>query len=140
MNQFVIEEIIIIDDDEIVHMLGRKALKMIGFEGSILHFFNGMEALDFFKQKSFEVDSSPPFLVLLDLNMPIVDGWEVLEHLAENASCLLNQLSLTILSNSYNPMDREKALSYPFVLDFLNKPISPDLLTNFLNQNNLIQP
>lgn len=139
MNQFVIEEIIIIDDDEIVHMLGLKVLKLIGFEGKVLQFFNGIEALDFFKQKTLEGHDSAPFLVFLDLNMPILDGWEVLEKLAENTSSLPSQLFLTILTNSFNPLDRERARGYPFVLDFLNKPISPDLLINFMIQNNLIK-
>jgi CheY-like chemotaxis protein len=65
-----------------------------------------------------------PDLILLDLNMPFLTGWQFLDKLKENG---LNY-RVVILTSSINPMDKQKAEDYPLIDGFLIKPIEMEKL------------
>ena len=81
------------------------------------------------KLSDFVVASSIiPELILLDLNMPIMDGWEFLDEFSIKYAAIFQTVKIAIVSSSVNPADFQKAKEYPFVIDFISKPISVDIL------------
>jgi response regulator RpfG family c-di-GMP phosphodiesterase len=79
--------------------------------------------------------SNLPDIVLLDINMPQFNGWNVLDALESIYPTLSKQISLYIISASINPRDINKALSYELVKDFIAKPVTRDILVSVSNQN-----
>ncbi len=109
----------IIDDDIIYVNLVKKLIQLKKLCNNILVFKNGKEALDFFKNSN-----SIPDLILLDLNMPIMNGWEFLEKFNPLKKNLDQNTNLYVVSSSINPVDSQKAKSIDGVMDYITKPIS----------------
>jgi len=65
-----------------------------------------------------------PDLILLDLNMPVMDGWEFLEIYQQKYALLFPTTKILILSSTVNPKDKQRADQYLFIIGFENKPLS----------------
>ena len=117
-------EIILVDDDPIVILLQKKLMEKAGISQQIISFNNGEEVLEFFEKK----DIGNQFLMFLDINMPGLSGWEVLDEL-ENIEIPF-ELKVIIITSSIEDSDRLKAKSYKRVVDFWVKPFS---LQDFVN-------
>jgi response regulator RpfG family c-di-GMP phosphodiesterase len=114
-----VEEICVIDDDYVPRFL---AQKIFGYEMPnipVLDFDGSHPALEYIHN-----DPHKKRLILVDLNMPIYDGW----HFVENYNPTHTNNLIFILSSSDNPKDREKLREYPHVTDFIEKPISIERL------------
>jgi len=109
----------IIDDDTVYVNLVKKLIQLKKLCDNILVFKNGKEAIEFFKDSE-----SLPDLILLDLNMPIMNGWEFLEEFDPINKELGKEPSLYVVSSSIDPVDSEKAKSIGCVRDYISKPIS----------------
>jgi len=109
----------IIDDDTVYVNLVKKLIQLKKLCDNILVFKNGREALEFFKDSE-----SLPDLILLDINMPIMNGWEFLEQFNPINRGLQNRPSLYVVSSSIDPVDFKKAKSIECVRDYISKPIS----------------
>jgi len=109
----------IIDDDTVYVNLVKKLIQLKKLCENILVFKNGKEAIEFFKDSE-----SLPDLILLDLNMPIMNGWEFLEEFKPINKELGKVSSLYVVSSSIDPVDSEKAKSIECVRDYISKPIS----------------
>jgi CheY-like chemotaxis protein len=116
-------------------MLCKKVIERVAFADEIITAQNGEEAIKYFqelaeKQKSGATISYPK-LTLLDLNMPIMDGWEFLDvYLRLGFESIFKDAKFIVLSSTIDPQDVAKAKKYPVVLDFLSKPITKDMLEN----------
>ncbi len=113
----------IIDDDTVYIKLVKKLLQLKKLCDNIIVFKNGKEALDYFNQENLETQQLPE-LILLDLNMPVMNGWEFLEKYNQIKSKLGLKPSLYVVSSSIDPMDSEKAKNIDSVQDYISKPIS----------------
>ncbi|MEZ2413507.1 two-component system response regulator [Muriicola sp. E247] len=126
-----VKNICIIDDDPIF-IYGTKRLIMdANFKGDITVFQNGEEGLSGLLQIHREGKPMPP-IIFLDLNMPVMNGWEFLEAIHQQAEFNSLNFQIFILSSSIDPKDTERANSYKMVKDFISKPISPDTLHDIL--------
>jgi len=131
-----IRKIFLVDDDEIATFLNRKALHKIGFAGEIECFSNGKELLDHIKINYFVADLSSQeneILILLDLNMPIMDGWEFLDIFRKFPDIKKDFFKIIILTNSSNVDDVALASTYKEVLKYLNKPLLIEQIYPILN-------
>ena len=74
-----------------------------------------------------------PDVIFLDINMPVLDGWQFLDQFSSMG--LLREFRLYVVSSSIDPADKYKASSYPVVSGYLTKPIKPAqlqaLMTDF---------
>ncbi len=127
------KKILCVDDDPITLMLSKKVLQKIEFSEIIDSVQNGEDALKYLAncKEAFDNDQNfiLPEFIFLDLNMPIMGGWEFLDEIMENNySTYFPNLKVIVLSSTIDPKDIEKSKSYPMVLDFLSKPISSELL------------
>ena len=124
--------ILLIDDDPIIDFLHRKLLMKAGIIAPTITLYNGRTALDELGKINHQLNPEDTVLALLDINMPILDGWSFLEEL-KLMHCKLNfNLELFVLSSSNNPDDILKSKSYPYVIDYLNKPLSIENIVKYL--------
>ena len=90
-----------------------------------MSFFNGGEAMNFFSQH-LEDDSLLPDIILLDLHMPYVNGWQFLQQYAMIKQRLKKQIKIYLISSTINQEEIKRATSLPEVSGFFSKPIKPD--------------
>jgi CheY-like chemotaxis protein len=112
-------KILCVDDDPLTLMLNKKAISKTLNSEQIHTATNGKEALLYFNEQK-----DHPELIFLDLNMPVMDGWEFLDYFTETMGSDIENIKIIILSSSVNPEDYKKAKTYPVVIEFLNKPIT----------------
>lgn len=127
----MLNKILCVDDDPITLMLCKKVIAKANFTGEIESAKDGVEALKFFNTLNNDSkDGDYPELIFLDLNMPIMDGWEFLDEFSKNLSQAFPKTKIIVLSSSVDPKDINKSKNYPMVLDFLPKPITVEMLNN----------
>lgn len=127
-----LNSILLIDDDDATNFLNSLIIKEAEIAENILIALNGEEALTILQNNV--INNNPqPELILLDINMPNMNGWEFIkEYKKDNA--LKNSKSLIImLSTSFNPEDEIRALQIPEIKSFKNKPLTLDMLNEVLN-------
>ncbi len=124
--------ILLIDDDPIIDFLHRKLLIKAGIIAPTITLYNGRTALDALAKINHQLDQEDTVLALLDINMPVLDGWSFLEELKLLHPTLKFNLELFVLSSSNNPDDILKSKSYPYVIDYLNKPLSIENIVKYL--------
>ncbi|MEJ1221702.1 response regulator [Sediminicola sp. 1XM1-17] len=123
--------ICIIDDDRIFVFGTRKIMKKIGFKGDLIVYNNGQDAVEGLTEMSQE-NKKLPSLILLDLNMPIMNGWEFLEEYKKIPLGQKNGVTLYIMSSSVDPIDCERAKSYTEVKNYILKPVTPQDLDKII--------
>lgn len=131
----MLNKVLCIDDDPITLMLCKKVIIKSEFSKTIDSVKNGKEAVEYFKKileyKNNDNEISIPDYTLLDLNMPVMNGWEFLDLISANEfSSLHSQIKIIILSSSIDPKDIERSKKYPIVIKFLSKPITQENLKN----------
>lgn len=121
----------IIDDDPIFIFGTKKIMELANFCESFMVFHNGEEALNTLKPIIEAGEESMPDVILLDLNMPIMDGWEFLDEFIRIPTH--KQIVIYIVTSSINPADVERAKSYDKVSNYLVKPISAENLHEIIS-------
>lgn len=124
----MLETILCVDDDAITLMLCKMVITKASFSREVLTAKNGDDALKYFDTLKSNATISTPQLIFLDLNMPVIDGWEFLDIFRTAAYSDYHHTKIIILSSTIDPEDLEKSKKYPMVIDFLSKPISKEML------------
>ncbi|MEJ1221273.1 response regulator [Sediminicola sp. 1XM1-17] len=125
----------IIDDDPIFVYGTKKIMKKIDFSDEVLVFNNGQEALDGLVKLAAQ-NKTLPSVIFLDINMPIMDGWEFLEDFVKIPNNNRENVTIYIISSSIDPMDIQKAQLYSLVNNYILKPIRITDLEKVLNDIN----
>lgn len=122
----------IIDDDPIFIYGTKRIMREINFAENIIVYNNGQEALDGLFALIKDEDSMPE-IMFLDLNMPIMSGWEFLDEFKNYKSNNSKKIIIYIISSSVDPRDLERVKDYNEVTNYILKPITPNDFTNILN-------
>ena len=128
----MLETVLCIDDDPITLMLCKMVITKASFSKEIATAKNGEEALKYFNilnqtNSDYELKKYPQ-LIFLDLNMPVMGGWDFLDSFSTAEYSDFNETKVIILSSTIDPEDLEKSKKYSMVIDFLSKPISKEML------------
>ncbi|GAB4409586.1 MAG: response regulator [Bacteroidia bacterium] len=113
----------LVDDNEIDNIINEKIIEANSFAEKILVFQTGQEALDFLRDNQDDADELPE-IVFLDINMPIMDGFQFLEDFEKFSSTVLEKCKIIMLSSSISPRDIDRAASSRYVKKYLNKPLN----------------
>lgn len=113
-------DVVIIDDDAVVLFLHKILVQKSALSSSLYCFDNGTDAYTFLCNRS----SANPLIVLLDINMPEMSGWDFLEKISSD-NCE-NNTWIVMVTSSINHSDRAKAQKYPRVVDYLEKPLTKE--------------
>lgn len=120
-------KVFIIDDDPI-HQ--RIAQIMIGKHEIFTEFTSFTEAelaLDYIRLNLSSAENLPD-VILLDLNMPVVDGWDFLEAFQKFENNLTKSIRIFIVTSSVDEKDKLRSQAFSFVKGFISKPLSPDII------------
>lgn len=125
MTYTPVELACIIDDDSIYVNLVKRIIETRKLCKNLLVFNDGKESIDYFKTLLQNLTTNKiPDIIFLDINMPIMDGWEFLEHFTQIKPRFNKTVTLYIVSSSINPIDINRAKSLTSVTDYLIKPIN----------------
>lgn len=114
------DAVFLVDDDPINNLINRRLLGKTGISSRIEEFLGGEDALE--KIKELQPDES--LLLFLDINMPVLNGWEFLNKYLEYYPNRSDKI--IILSSSIDFQDRKRANEYTVVSGFLEKPLTID--------------
>jgi len=126
MKEDTIDLTCIIDDDKIYVNLIRKVIESKNLSKNLLIFGNGKDALDYFEHlfKDYQ-EHKVPNIIFLDLNMPVMDGWQFLEHFMKIEKKFNKIITLYIVSSSIDPADVGKANKLSSISGYIIKPVKP---------------
>ncbi len=117
------KKIWIIDDDPIYQIIMKKVVIKSNLFTIIQSYNNGKEAIESLKKN---ISSNEPFpdIILLDIEMPVLDGWGFMDEIAHLKEQINSKLNIYISSSSIAIEDRERAKNNPNILGYMCKPIS----------------
>lgn len=118
-----IKTLMLIDDSSFDQMVYKRIAEKSGLVRELLQFLDATEALAHLSDPA----KARPDLILLDINMPQMDGFEFLEEATKRFGVALCPI-VVMLTTSLNPRDEERAKKFEVVHDFLNKPLTHDQL------------
>jgi chemotaxis family two-component system response regulator Rcp1 len=124
-------EILLVDDDPMDVRLTLEILKRSKFHGRISTASDGVEALEFLRREGQYADSPRPDLILLDINMPRMDGFEALSEIKEDPT--LRHIPVVILTTSEGERDIHRAYR-SYANCFVTKPVDLAQLTTIVNK------
>ncbi|WP_047549839.1 response regulator [Psychroserpens sp. Hel_I_66] len=117
----------IIDDDSIYVNLVKKIIETKKLCSNLLVFNDGKDGIDYFEALLKNLDQDViPEIILLDINMPVMDGWEFIERFTKIQNKFKKRITLYVVSSSINLTDIEKAKSLSGVQNYLVKPVKID--------------
>ena len=114
----------LIDDDKIYQFTARKILESTGLAKSILSFYNGSEAIGYLKENQSKEKDKLPDVIFLDINMPVMNGWQFLEEFHKITNSLKKVITIYVVSSSVDDCDIQKSRAYTTVTDYIVKPIN----------------
>jgi CheY-like chemotaxis protein len=136
----MIDKVLLVEDDPIAVLLCKNVVRNTEFAAEIDVAQDGKLALDYYNELLSDKEKGRvqnyPKLVLLDLNMPVMGGWEFLDEFMAKFYAQCKETRVVILSSSIVPEDRERAGNYPVVLEFLSKPIRKEHLADLKTRLN----
>ena len=120
-----LKSILLVDDDEVSNFLSDIIIRDTIEIEEINTCMNGQEALDFL-ENNIKMPNALPDVIFLDLNMPVMDGWDFLRAYKKLSKSLGKKILVFILSSSVYREDIEFARSFEEVAGFLTKPLTPE--------------
>jgi CheY-like chemotaxis protein len=117
------KRVFLIDDDDVFVFLTKKVIERSGADVALSVFSNGQEGIEYIKGIAADADLLPD-VILLDLNMPVMDGWDFLNAYQELE--LAKEIAVYIVTSSISPYEVERAKHIKEVQEFIVKPIAKE--------------
>jgi CheY-like chemotaxis protein len=122
--------VLLVEDDPITIMVCDRIIKMTSFSEKVTSCENGKIALDHLL--SIKESGPIPEIIFLDINMPVMNGWDFLEELEKVQNQFSKLPRIHLLSSTVDPEDYKKAKNFALVEDFISKPLSREALENII--------
>lgn len=112
--------IFLVDDDQIYQFTAKKTLESMGLSGKISVFSDGQEAIQFIREHLSSSEKLPD-VIFLDINMPVMDGWQFVEEYQKLQ--LSKKVALYMVSSSVDESDMKRSKDYGVIDDYIIKPV-----------------
>jgi CheY-like chemotaxis protein len=123
----------LIDDNEIDNFINQKIIESSLFAKNVYVNSNGLSALEFLKniQASKDiVDDIMPDIIFIDINMPLMDGFQFTDELLKLTKGMQKKPKLVILTTSINVEDKIRTAKYGAKIEYISKPLTEEALTS----------
>ncbi len=124
----------IIDDDEIFRFILKKHIKNQNLAENILCFENGREALEYMKANRLENDNLPD-VIFLDINMPIMDGWDFVVEYNELKKQIVKDATVFMISSSVDDRDINRAIDSDVISEYVAKPVDKQRISDLMSKS-----
>lgn len=125
-------KVLLVDDDTIYQYIASKTLEATGLTGKIITCSNGEEAYRFLETNK-DNPQELPDIILLDVNMPVMNGWDFLHAFKNLHSASLKDIPIFLVTSSVNDADINYARQFSNVQDYIVKPLVKEKLSAVLN-------
>jgi len=116
------KKFMLIDDDEIFVFLTKKTILKVSADVEVQVFADGQQAISHLQDIAGNNELLPD-VIFLDLNMPVMDGWEFLDEYQKLDGFPLDGVPLYIVSSSISPYEMDRSAGIPVVTEFIIKPL-----------------
>ncbi len=126
-------KVCVIDDDDIYQFLLKKELKHTNLVDKIEVFTDGQKAIDYFIENKKSIELLPD-VIFLDINMPIMNGWQSLEQFKQIQPKIAKEITIYLVSSSFDDRDINRSKEYTEVTDYIIKPVKRSNLLSVLRE------
>jgi CheY-like chemotaxis protein len=130
--------ICLIDDDRIYQFTAKRIIELVNPAQKVLAFYNGQEAIDFFRQPGL-TNHDLPDIIFLDINMPVMNGWEFLEAYEKVKEGFTKNITIYMVSSSIDDKDRTRSNAFSSVKDYIEKPVNQQMMRDILNKGIMLK-
>jgi CheY-like chemotaxis protein len=125
--------VMLIDDSEIDNFINHKMIEGCNFAERVYIHTSSKSALEFLKnlERTGKVPKElVPEIIFLDINMPIMDGFQFIDEFEKLAKEFKQKTRIVMLTTSVNPSDIERSQKNKYIIKYINKPLTQDMLTS----------
>ncbi len=127
-----VKRYLIVDDDRSNNLICKCSIKRCTADAEILSFLEPEVALQFIRNSYDGEYEKLPTIIFLDINMPIISGWEFLKIFKTLPNKLQEQFSVFMLTSSIDIRDQQKAEEDPLIKGFLRKPLNTQMVSEIM--------
>ncbi len=120
----LIDTVLLIDDDEINNMICTKIISKNDFATNVVACSSARQGLKYLNDALTEPAKALPTVIFLDINMPVMNGWDFLDQYKQMPNLADKRIVLIMLSSSSSANDLNRAQTYPQVSDYITKPLT----------------
>ncbi len=128
-----INNILLVDDDTVNNFIVVNTLNKLDITDNVDSVLNGLEGIEYLKAKIEYNKALIPSVIFLDINMPVMDGWEFLEEFELLPEEVKDNCNIYMVSSSVYEDDIAKSRQYKSVKDFISKPLMRDKILEIYN-------
>ena len=125
-------KLVFIDDDQIDHFLMKHILRGKNYFDTTTYTIYGSLVLDYIEEHKSEPEKLPD-MIFVDLNMPLFSGWDFLKRMEQMQHEISKDIPVFVISSSLRPDDKATSSKYPFVQDFISKPVNSEEIERIVN-------
>lgn len=129
-----INYVLLIDDDKVTNYYNKRIVNKYGKVKDVIAVSSAKNALEYLKEAELGITKKPN-LIFLDINMPAMNGWEFVDEYKKLNTEFTKDIKLVMLTTSNNPDDYQRSLQIDTIDDYINKPLSVDLLSEIIKSH-----
>ncbi|WP_114789457.1 response regulator [Niabella yanshanensis] len=122
------KNVLVVDDDPVFKLIARKLFERSGDFFEVTFAENGLEAIELLRAMIDEKLKSIPDIILLDIEMPIMNGWGFMEEFVKLPEEATQDISVYTVSSSIAQEDKNRTASYPQIKAYITKPLTVDII------------
>jgi two-component system chemotaxis response regulator CheY len=128
-------QFIVVDDDPVNNLVCKFAITSFDPTANIQLFTNPETALNWIREKYINGTEHEKAVLFLDINMPVMNGWEFLDEFSALPEIYQSLINIFILSSSIDPDDKKSAENHPLVRGYFSKPLRKETINQLYLQN-----
>ncbi|MCH5721041.1 response regulator [Niabella hibiscisoli] len=122
------KNVLVVDDDPVFKLIAKKLFERSGDFFDLTFAENGLEAIELLKTTIEQKAKPLPDIILLDIEMPIMNGWGFMEEFVKFPSEETRNISVYTVSSSIAQEDKNRTASYPQIKAYITKPLTVDII------------